>query len=118
MRQRTPDGFIDHFVALVLGHIDREYPHKLDHVINDAGELKGPRELHPIFYGSFDWHSCVHGHWLLVRALRNYPSLAKGAELRALLDARFTPEKVAAETAYLAQRRRERSSARTGGHGC
>ncbi len=107
MYQRNPEGVIDHFVALVLGHVDREYPNKLDHVINDAGDLKSPRELHPIFFGSFDWHSSVHGHWLLVRALRSYPSLAKAAELRAFLDARFTPANVAVEVAYLAQKRRE-----------
>lgn len=107
MRERNPEGFIDHFVALVLGHIDREYPNKLDHVINGVGELKGPRELHPIFYGSFDWHSSVHGHWLLIRALKNYPALAQGPGVRAILDRRFTPENVAAEVEYLGHAHRE-----------
>jgi hypothetical protein len=107
MHERNPEAFIDHFVALVLGHIDREYPSKLDHVINDAGEIKNPRELHPIFYGSFDWHSCVHGHWLLVRALRLYPSLAKAPEIRNLLGERFNPQSVAAEVEYLGHPRRE-----------
>lgn len=107
MYQRNPQDVIDHFVALVLGHLDREYPSKLDHVINDAGDLKSPRELHPIFFGSFDWHSSVHGHWLLVRALRSYPSLAQAAELRTILDARFTPSNVAVEADYLKQKRRE-----------
>lgn len=103
MPTRSPDDVIDHFVALVLTHIDREYPHKLDHVMNDAGEVLGPRALHPIFCGSFDWHSSVHGHWLLVRALRSYPHLAQAGELRDLLDKRFAPEHVAAEVAYLAR---------------
>lgn len=107
MPTRTPDDVIDHFVALVLTHIDREYPHKLDHVMNDAGEVLGPRTLHPIFCGSFDWHSSVHGHWLLVRALRLYPALAQAPELRALLDRRWAPEAVAAEVAYLARPLRE-----------
>ncbi|CAG0954353.1 hypothetical protein PHYC_00377 [Phycisphaerales bacterium] len=107
MPRRTPDDFIDHFVALVLTHLDREYPNKLDHVINDPSEIKSPRALHPIFCGSFDWHSSVHGHWLLIRALRNYPALAQAAELRALLDSRFTPDNVKTETDYLAQKLRQ-----------
>jgi hypothetical protein len=107
MPTRTPDNFIDHFVSLVLSHIDREYPNKLDHVINGPEELQSPRELHPIFYGSFDWHSSVHGHWLLVRALRNYPELAQAADVRALIDKRITDANVAIEVAYLGQTRRE-----------
>jgi hypothetical protein len=106
MPTRDPADVIDHFVALVLGHIDKEYPNKLDHVMNDAAEVKGPREMHPIFYGSFDWHSSVHGHWLLVRALRLYPKLAQRDELIRLLDARFTDANVASEVAYLNQKLR------------
>lgn len=101
MRNIVADELVDHFAALVLGHIDREYPNKLDHVMNDASEVRGPRELHPIFYGSFDWHSSVHGHWLLVRALRLYPSMAQAAEVRTILDARFTEPSVAGEVEYL-----------------
>src|SRR5262249_38051447 len=107
MPARNPDGFIDHFVALVLSHIDREYPNKLDHVINDTSDLKSPRELHPIFYGSFDWHSSAHGHWLLVRALRDYAELAQAAEVRAMLDQRFTADNVKVEVEYLGRPRRE-----------
>lgn len=107
MFTRRLEDLIDHFVAVVLGHFDREYPNKLDHVINDPAEVQGPRALHPVFYGSFDWHSCVHGHWLLVRALRNYPALAQAEQLRALLDKRFTPENVKAEVDYLRKPRRE-----------
>lgn len=106
MPRRDPADVIDHFVALAIGHLGREYPNKLDHVINDASEVRGPRDLHPIFYGSFDWHSSVHAHWLLVRALRLYPNLAQAAELRTLLDARFTLENVAGELAYLSQKLR------------
>ena len=102
----NPDPVIDHFVALVLTHIDREYPNKLDHVINDPSEIRSPRQLHPIFCGSFDWHSSVHGHWLLVRALRLYPSLTQAPDLRTLLDQRFTAPNVEAETAYLGQKLR------------
>lgn len=106
MRTRNPADVIDHFVAVVLNHIDREFPNKLDHVMNDASEVKSPRQLHPIFYGSFDWHSSVHGHWLLVRALRLFPSLAQKAEVITLLDGRITAENVKVETAYLSQPRR------------
>ena len=56
------------FAAIALANIGIEYPHKLDHVIDDAGDLRAPRALHPAFHGSFDWHSCVHTHWLLARA--------------------------------------------------
>ncbi|MGE3109037.1 MAG: DUF2891 domain-containing protein [Phycisphaerales bacterium] len=107
--RRNPADVIDHFVSLVLSHIDKEYPSKLDHVMNDPSEVKGPRELHPIFCGSFDWHSSVHGHWVLVRALRLFPNLGGGdaaarrAEIISLLDGRFTPANVAAEVAYLGQ---------------
>ncbi|MBC7773346.1 MAG: DUF2891 domain-containing protein [Pyrinomonadaceae bacterium] len=107
MYQRCAKDFIDHFVAVVLSHIDQEYPNKLDHVINDPGDLKSPRELHPMFYGSFDWHSSVHGHWLLIRALRNYPALAQAAEVRQLLDKRFSTDNVAGEVEYLGHKRRE-----------
>ena len=58
---------------IALGHLTREYPNKLDHVIAGPGDVKSPRELHPIFFGSFDWHSCVHGHWLLARLYRRFP---------------------------------------------
>ena len=61
-----------------------------------------PRALHPIFYGSYDWHSCVHGHWLLARLLRRFPDLRRGADIRALFDEQFTPEAVAGECAYFA----------------
>ena len=103
MRSPNAADVIDHFVAVVLSHIGREYPNKLDHVMNSAAEVKGPRDLHPVFYGSFDWHSCVHGHWLLVRGLRSYPALAQAAEIRQILDSLYTDEKVAKETEYLAQ---------------
>jgi len=103
MTSRHADDVIDHFVAVVLTHIGREYPNKLDHVMNSAAEVKGPRELHPIFYGSFDWHSCVHGYWLLARALRLYPTLGQATEVKQLLESSFTPDKVAKETEYLSQ---------------
>lgn len=103
MKNRRAEEVIDHFVAVVLSHIEREYPNKLDHVMNSAAEVMGPRELHPIFYGSFDWHSCVHGYWLLARALRLYPALGQAQDVKQIFDTNFTAEKVAKETDYLAQ---------------
>jgi len=89
------------FAGLALAHVTREYPHKLDHVMRGPGDVRGPRDLHPVFYGSFDWHSCVHGCWLLARLLRRFPDLPEAPRIAALLDAQLTPELVAAETAYL-----------------
>jgi hypothetical protein len=106
MTHRDPAAVIDHFVALVMSHIDREFPNKLDHVNNDASEVRTPRELHPVFFGSFDWHSCVHGHWLLARALRLYPQVNQAKEAVASVDGRFTAAKIAAEVAYLGQKLR------------
>lgn len=89
------------FAALALKCARQEYPNKLDHVMNDAGEVKGPRALHPAFYGCFDWHSAVHGHWLMVRVLRTFPDLPEASELRAVLDGHLAPESIALEVAYL-----------------
>jgi hypothetical protein len=86
---------------IALAHVTREYPNKLDHVLGGPDDLEGPRALHPIFFGSFDWHSCVHGHWLLARLYRRFPQSAVARQIRALLDGQFTLEKVAGELAYL-----------------
>ena len=89
------------FARLALSHVTRELPNKLDHVINDAGDIKSPRELHPVFYGSFDWHSCVHGYWLLATVHRLFPSLGQAKEIEHLFDAQLTPAKVEGELGYL-----------------
>ncbi|MGV3708778.1 MAG: DUF2891 domain-containing protein [Gemmatimonas sp.] len=88
------------FAGLALAHITREYPHKMDHIMVDGGDVRGPRDLHPIFYGSFDWHSCVHGYWLLARLLRTFPDLPEAPEIHALFDAHLTISNVAVEAAY------------------
>jgi Protein of unknown function (DUF2891) len=89
------------FARLALGHVGREFPNKLDHVMAGPEDAKTPRELHPAFYGSFDWHSCVHGYWLLARVLRLFPDGARAGEIRARLDEAFTEANVAGELAYL-----------------
>jgi hypothetical protein len=90
------------FADLALGHVRREYPNNLDHALTGPTDAATPRALHPIFYGSYDWHSCVHGHWLLARLLRRFPDLPRRADIRALFDEQFTPEAVAGECAYFA----------------
>jgi Protein of unknown function (DUF2891) len=96
----TPD-LAARFAMLTLGHVGREYPHKLDHVMSGLEDVQSPRELHPVFYGSFDWHSCVHGWWQLLRIARAFPDLAQATEIRTRADAVFVPEKVAVERAYV-----------------
>ncbi len=87
--------------GLALSHVTREYPNKLDHVINGPEDVRPPRALHPLFYGSFDWHSCVHGYWLLAHVLRRFPALPEAPRIRELVDAQFTEENVRGEVAYL-----------------
>jgi hypothetical protein len=89
------------FARIALGHVSREYPNKLDHVIESRLDLCSPSALHPIFFGSFDWHSCVHGYWTLAVVLRRFPDLPGAAEIRALFDDSFIAEKVEGEVAYL-----------------
>ncbi len=90
------------FAGLALAHVRREYPNKLDHVLNDADDLRSPRELHPVFHGSFDWHSNVHGYWLLATLRRRVRELPQRDAIAALFDTQLTAPKVAAEVAYLA----------------
>src|SRR6201984_3517028 len=89
------------FARIALGHVAREYPNKLDHTLAGPHDALGPRALHPIFFGSFDWHSCVHGHWTLARALRLQPYIPQAEAIRALFDRAFTPDKVDGELADL-----------------
>jgi hypothetical protein len=87
---------------IALGHVMREFPNKLDQVLTRPDDLQSPKTLHPVFYGSFDWHSCVHGYWLLATLYRHLPDLAERGRIRALFHAQLVPEKVAGEVAYLA----------------
>lgn len=89
------------FAGIALGHVRQEYPHKLDHVMDGPEDVLGPAELHPIFHGSFDWHSCVHGYWLLMRVRRLFPDLPVRARIDALFAEMLTPKKVQGELDYL-----------------
>ena len=96
-----------HFAALALKCVAREYPNKPEHVINNTSEVKSPKELHPTFYGCYDWHSSVHGHWMLIRLLKTFPNLPEAAQIRSALNANLTPENVQAEVAYMRQPNRQ-----------
>ncbi|HEX8853746.1 MAG TPA: DUF2891 domain-containing protein [Pyrinomonadaceae bacterium] len=100
--ERDFDGgeYLARFAALALGCVRREYPNHIAHLIRDASQVKTPRELHPAFYGCYDWHSSVHGHWLLARLLRLYPDLPEAQEIRRALGANLTRENVRAEVEY------------------
>jgi Protein of unknown function (DUF2891) len=91
------------FARATLGHLGREYPYKLDLVLNGPEDALPPIALHPIFHGSFDWHSCVHGWWQVMRIARAYPDLPEAREIRARADMMLVPEKVAGELAFLAR---------------
>jgi hypothetical protein len=91
------------FARLTLSHLARQWPYKMDHVLNGPEDARAPIEFHPIFHGSFDWHSCVHGWWQVMRIARRFPDLPEAAEARARADAMLVPEKVAGELAYLSR---------------
>ncbi len=88
------------FVRLALKGIDREYPNKPGETLRDAKDIMNPSAMHPAFYGNFDWHSCVHGHWLVVRLLRIVPDLPNAAETRAVIGRHLTAANLAIEAAY------------------
>src|SRR5690606_34305252 len=97
----------ERFARLALDCLHREYPNKVAHVLQSDKDVLPPRELTPAFFGCFDWHSAVHGHWLLVRLVRLLPEAPFVAEARAALDRSFTKENVAKELAYLRGKSRE-----------
>lgn len=96
-----------HFAQLALKCVSREFPNKPDHVINDQNDLRSPRTTHPAFYGCYDWHSSVHGHWMLVRLLRLFPTLPESAQIRSALNANLSVENIRAEVSYLNEANRQ-----------
>jgi hypothetical protein len=89
--------------ALALKCADAEFPNKADHIASGLDDLARPRDAHPSFYGCFDWHSSVHGHWLMVRALKTSADLPAAPKLRAALEAHLSTAAIGGELAYLAQ---------------
>ena len=85
---------------LPLKCLQNEYPNKLGQVLNSDAELKDPKTLHPAFYGCFDWHSSVHGHWMLVRLLKRFPDLSNRGKIRMKLGQQLTKENIESELAF------------------
>ena len=94
------------FAQLALACAHQEYPNKIAHVMQGDADVRPPRELTPAFFGCYDWHSAVQGHWLLVRLLRRFPQADFAPDARAALARSLTPENIAGEVAYLGHARR------------
>src|SRR5271155_4403557 len=93
----------DRFANLALACVHREYPNKISHLLNSDADVKPARELTPAFYGCFDWHSSVHGHWLLARLLRLFPDLPEREAICCALETSLSRENIEIEAAYLLQ---------------
>ncbi len=89
-----------HFAKLALDCMQQEYPNKLNQVLKTEEGLRSPKSLHPAFYGCFDWHSSVHGHWMLVKLLKLFPEMEEAAKIREKLQENLTKENIAAEVEY------------------
>jgi hypothetical protein len=99
--ERLPVAAVERFAALALGCVHQEYPNKIAHVLASDADVRPPRELTPAFHGCYDWHSAVHGHWLLARLARLYPEAPFAARARAALARSLTAENLAAEVRYI-----------------
>ncbi|KGD74718.1 hypothetical protein HA49_05210 [Tatumella morbirosei] len=88
------------FARMPLQYLRQQYPNHIMHLLNGDADVLSPRELHPVFYGCYDWHSAVHGYWLLLRSLRLYPELSCRKDIIILFDEHFTPDNIARELAY------------------
>ena len=91
----------ERFAKLALACVEKEYPNKISHVLNSDADVAPPRKLTPAFYGCYDWHSSVHGHWLLVRLIRAFPDASFVAGARGALGKSLTAENLKQEAAYL-----------------
>ena len=91
----------ERFAKLALACVEKEYPNKISHVLNSDTDVAPPRKLTPAFYGCYDWHSSVHGHWLLVRLIRTFPDASFATPARDALRKSLTAENLKQEAAYL-----------------
>jgi hypothetical protein len=91
----------ERFAKLALACVGKQYPNKISHVLNSDADVAPPRKLTPAFYGCYDWHSSVHGHWLLVRLLRTFPDASFAAQAREALRKSLTAENLKQEAAYI-----------------
>ena len=98
---RLDEKTAERFARLALACVEKEYPNKISHVLNSDADVAPPRKLTPAFCGCYDWHSSVHGHWLLARLVRTFPEAPFAAEARKALWDSLTIDKIKQETAYL-----------------
>ena len=96
----------ERFARLALGCVEKEYPNKISHVMNSDADAAPPRKLTPAFYGCYDWHSSVHGHWLLARLVRTFPDAPFAKPARAALRKSLTADHLKLEAAYLREKGR------------
>src|SRR6478672_4137996 len=92
----------ERFAKLALACVHKEYPNKISHVLNSEADVAPPHQLTPAFCGCYDWHSSVHGHWLLVRLLRTFPDASFAEPARQALRESLTTTNLKQEAAYLA----------------
>jgi hypothetical protein len=102
----TRSEALERFAELALACVHQEYPNKISHVLQGDAEVRPPRELTPAFHGCYDWHSAVHGHWLLARLARTHPAAPFAPRARAALGRSLTESNIAAEVRYLRGRGR------------
>lgn len=125
MIRTNPDGSVrltvegaEHLAELPLRCLHQEYPNKTSHTIESAADaMLTPKQLHPSFFGCFDWHSCVHGHWMLVRLLRTHPGIPKHEEIRQALDESFSEVNLRGEVEYFNRYKLANTFERTYGWG-
>src|SRR5205085_8519774 len=96
-----------HLSQLPLKCMQQEFPYKTGIVYSDTSLITKPKVYHPAFYGCFDWHSSVHGHWMLVRLLKSFPHLPEASQIRNALNANLTAENIEAEVIYIKQPNRQ-----------
>lgn len=91
-------------IELPLHCVTTEYPNKLGQTIGAATDLQPPRELHPTFYGCFDWHSSVHGYWSMITLLKEFPEMNRADEVRSILKENITKGNIEQEVVYFQQK--------------
>jgi hypothetical protein len=111
---KLTDDQVVMFADLALKNIQTEYPNKPGNVVVDDDSVRTPKEMHPAFYGCFDWHSSVHGHWMLIKLLKEFPGNSAEKRIREKLNQNLTAENLAAELAYF-QEKQHKSFERTYG---
>src|ERR1041384_8493294 len=97
----------ERFAKLALACVHKEYPNKISHVLNSDADVAPPRKLTPAFCGCYDWHSSVHGHWLLVRLQRTFPDAPFATPARTALKQSLSPEHLKQEAAYISAKGRD-----------